>query len=75
MSGHRRYRAGRAAAARLDDAALRADLILAALNPDLGSVLSVNEPAEYEAARARPAPEVTIQRFGALAGGHRGRPT
>jgi molybdopterin-guanine dinucleotide biosynthesis protein A len=32
----------------------------------------VNEPADYEAARARPAPEVTVQRFGALADGHRG---
>src|ERR1700691_2130745 len=57
---------------RLDDAALRADPMLAALDPDLDSVLTVNEPADYEAARARPAPEVTIQRFGALADGHRG---
>jgi molybdenum cofactor guanylyltransferase len=61
-----------AAVARLDDAALRADPILAALDPGLDSLLNVNEPADYEAARARPAPEVTIQRFGALAGGHRG---
>jgi molybdenum cofactor guanylyltransferase len=61
-----------AAVARLDDATLRADPMVAALDPDLDSVLNVNEPAEYEAARARPAPEVTIQRFGALAGGHRG---
>jgi len=58
--------------ARLDDAALRADPILAALDPDLDSVLNVNEPADYEAARARPEPEVTIQRFGALADGRRG---
>ena len=57
---------------RLDDAALRADPMLAALDPDLDSVLNVNEPADYEAARARPAPEVTVQRFGALAAGHRG---
>jgi molybdopterin-guanine dinucleotide biosynthesis protein A len=61
-----------AAVIRLDDAALRADPILAALDPDLDSVLNVNEPADYEAARARPAPEVTVQRFGALAHGHRG---
>jgi molybdenum cofactor guanylyltransferase len=61
-----------AAVARLDDAALCADPMLAALDPGLDSLLNVNEPAEYEAARARPAPEVTIQRFGALAGGHRG---
>jgi molybdenum cofactor guanylyltransferase len=58
--------------ARLDEAALRADPILAALDPDLDSVLNVNEPADYEAARARPEPEVTIQRFGALSDGHRG---
>jgi molybdenum cofactor guanylyltransferase len=57
---------------RLDDATLRADPMVAALDPDLDSVLNVNEPADYEAARARPAPEVTIQRFGALADGHRG---
>ncbi len=57
---------------RLDEAALRADPILAALDPDLDSVVNINEPADYEAARSRPAPEVTIQRFGALADGHRG---
>ena len=60
------------AVARLDDAVLLADPVLAALDPDLDSVLNVNEPADYQAARARLAPEVTIQRFGALAGGHRG---
>ena len=52
---------------RLDDAALRQDPVLAALDPDLDSVLNVNEPADYRAARARPAPEVTVQLFGALA--------
>src|SRR5215467_402059 len=57
---------------RLDEAALRADPMLAAFDPALDSVLNVNEPADYQAARARPAPEVTIQRFGALADGHRG---
>jgi molybdopterin-guanine dinucleotide biosynthesis protein A len=57
---------------RLDEAALRGDPILAALDPDLDSVVNVNEPGDYQAARARPAPEVTIQRFGALADGHRG---
>ena len=57
---------------RLDEAALRGDPILAALDPELDSVLNVNEPDDYHAARARPAPEVTIQRFGALADGHRG---
>jgi molybdopterin-guanine dinucleotide biosynthesis protein A len=57
---------------RLDDPALRADPVLAALDPDLDSVLNVNEPADYQAARARPAPQITIQRFGTLADGHRG---
>jgi len=57
---------------RLDEAALRADPVLAALDPDLDSVLNINEPAEYQSARARPAPEVTVQRFGTLADGHRG---
>src|SRR5262249_47042762 len=54
---------------RLDDAALRQDPVLAALDPDLDSVLNVNEPADYRAARARPAPEVTVQLFGVLAKG------
>jgi molybdenum cofactor guanylyltransferase len=58
--------------ARLDEAALRADPVLAALDPGLDSVVNVNEPAEYQAARARPAPQVTVQRFGALADDHRG---
>jgi molybdenum cofactor guanylyltransferase len=57
---------------RLDEAVLRADPVLAALDPGLDSVVNVNEPAEYQAARAQPAPEVTVQRFGALADGHRG---
>jgi molybdopterin-guanine dinucleotide biosynthesis protein A len=50
----------------LDDAALLADPVLAALDPALDSVLNLNEPADYEAARARPAPAVTVRRFGAL---------
>jgi molybdopterin-guanine dinucleotide biosynthesis protein A len=58
--------------AMLDEAALRADPVLAALDPALESVVNVNEPADYQAARARPAPEVTIQRFGVLADGRRG---
>jgi molybdopterin-guanine dinucleotide biosynthesis protein A len=57
---------------RLDEAALRADPVLAALDPDLDSVVNVNEPADYRAARARPAPEVTVQRSGTLADGHHG---
>src|SRR5215472_5584632 len=50
---------------RLDEAALRAD-------PVLASVINVNSPDDYAQARARQAPEVTVQRFGTLADGHRG---
>jgi molybdopterin-guanine dinucleotide biosynthesis protein A len=57
---------------RLDEDALLTDPVLAALDPRLDSVVNVNEPGDYQAARARPAPEVTIQRFGPLADGHRG---
>jgi molybdopterin-guanine dinucleotide biosynthesis protein A len=46
--------------------------VLAALDPDLDSVLNVNTPADYAAARARPAPEVTVQLFGTLAQGRAG---
>src|SRR5207237_616260 len=35
----------------LDDAALKRDPVLAALDPDLDSVLNVNTPADYAAAR------------------------
>jgi molybdopterin-guanine dinucleotide biosynthesis protein A len=52
---------------RTDDAELLADPRLRAVDPGLDSVVNVNEPAEYRAARERPAPEVTVQRFGALA--------
>jgi molybdopterin-guanine dinucleotide biosynthesis protein A len=51
----------------LDDATLKQDPVLSAVDPDLDSVLNVNTPADYQAARARPAPEVTVQLFGALA--------
>jgi molybdenum cofactor guanylyltransferase len=52
---------------RLNDAALKADSVLATLDPELDSLVNVNEPADYTAARARPAPEVTVRLFGALA--------
>jgi molybdopterin-guanine dinucleotide biosynthesis protein A len=55
------------AVARLDDAALLADPVLAALDPGLDSVVNVNDQAEYQAARTRPAPQVTVQRYGTLA--------
>ena len=52
---------------RIDDEALLADPRLHALDPALDSVLNVNEPDDYRAARAKPAPEITVQRYGALA--------
>lgn len=52
---------------RVEDAELLADRALAAADPALDSVLNLNEPADYEAARARAAPEVTVRRFGPLA--------
>lgn len=52
--------------ARLDDTALLADPVLAALDPDLDSVLNINTPDDYQAVRQRPAPEVTVRLFGAL---------
>jgi molybdenum cofactor guanylyltransferase len=51
----------------LDDAALTRDPVLAALDPDLDSVVNVNTLADYQAARARPAPEVTVQLVATLA--------
>ena len=66
---------GECAVEQLDDEALKKDLALAALDPDLDSVVNVNTPADYQAARARPAPEVTVQLFGTLAtGGRKGGP-
>lgn len=57
---------------RLDDAALLADPVLAAHDPALDSVFNVNEPADYDTARQRPAPEITVQRYGSPATDHRG---
>ena len=60
------------AVARLNDSALRQDPVLAALDPDLDSVLNVNTLDDYQQARSRPAPDVTIQLFGVLARGDKG---
>jgi molybdenum cofactor guanylyltransferase len=58
----------------LSDADLLADPTLARLDPELESVSNVNEPEDYAAARRRPGPEVTVERFGALAiNGQRGK--
>jgi molybdopterin-guanine dinucleotide biosynthesis protein A len=52
---------------RLDEARLLQDPVLAAADPELHSVLNLNEAADYQAARARPAPWVTVK----LPGGSR----
>jgi molybdopterin-guanine dinucleotide biosynthesis protein A len=61
------------AVTQLDDAALLADAAVAKYDADLDSVFNVNTPEDYRAARDREPPEVTVERFGALAegGGHR----
>ena len=60
----------------LDDAALLADPALAAADPLLRSVENLNTTEAYAAARAQPAPSVTVERFGVLAtGGQAGRRT
>jgi len=43
------------------------DRELAEADPELLSVLNLNEPDEYERARARAAPSVTVRRYGTLA--------
>ncbi|MGH2916356.1 MAG: NTP transferase domain-containing protein [Solirubrobacteraceae bacterium] len=53
----------------LDDAAMLADSALARADPQLVSVDNLNEPADYERALARAAPEIAVRRFGTLAGG------
>jgi molybdenum cofactor guanylyltransferase len=48
--------------AELDEAMLLADPAVASFDPALDSLLNLNEPGEYEAARRRPAPEVRVGR-------------
>lgn len=50
----------------LDEAALLADPAVAAHDPRLESVLSLNDERAYETARARPAPIVTVVGVGAV---------
>jgi molybdenum cofactor guanylyltransferase len=57
-----------------DDAALLTSRELARDDPDLDSVLNLNTPQEYDAARARPGPQVVVECFGALAGTDRRGP-
>ena len=51
----------------LDEEELLRDQSLARADPDLLSLLNVNDPAEYDRARARAAPTVSVRRFGTLA--------
>jgi molybdopterin-guanine dinucleotide biosynthesis protein A len=62
------------AVTQLDDAALLADATLAKYDPELESVVNVNTPEEYQAARDRQPPEVVVERFGAPARGGGQRP-
>ena len=48
----------------LDEAVLRAEPQLAAVDPHLDSLVNVNDPADYGAARARPGPKVTVTMTG-----------
>jgi molybdopterin-guanine dinucleotide biosynthesis protein A len=57
----------------LDDDALLSDEGLARLDPALDSVINLNTPDDYGAARQRPGAEITVECFGALAAaGRRG---
>jgi molybdopterin-guanine dinucleotide biosynthesis protein A len=49
---------------RLDEPALRA------VDPDLDSLVNLNEPADYAAAHARPEPLITLECLGVLATAH-----
>jgi molybdopterin-guanine dinucleotide biosynthesis protein A len=53
----------------LGEAELLADRSVAGADPGLLSLLNVNDPQEYERARAQAAPAITIRRFGTLANG------
>ncbi|MGH3911536.1 MAG: NTP transferase domain-containing protein [Pseudonocardiaceae bacterium] len=67
------FRHPRCRTLRLDDAALCTDPALVAADPALDSVVNVNSPDDYRTARDHPAPEIVVQRYGALAvNGHRG---
>ena len=50
----------------LSEADLLADPVLAAADPELESVLNLNEPADYRTAHDRPLPAVSVQALGAL---------
>jgi molybdopterin-guanine dinucleotide biosynthesis protein A len=50
----------------VEEAELLADRDLARLDRALDSVTNINEPDDYAAARARPAPDIVVECFGAL---------
>lgn len=56
---------GQCATRRVDEATLLADPVLATADPALDSLVNVNTPAEYHAARRRLAPQITVARSGA----------
>jgi molybdopterin-guanine dinucleotide biosynthesis protein A len=60
---------------RLGDRDLLGDPAVSKLDPELASVSNLNEPSDYERARALPAPAITVQRFGPLAGRDGSSPT
>jgi molybdenum cofactor guanylyltransferase len=55
----------------LDSRALLGNAALAAGDPELESVVNVNDPAAYAAARARPAPEIAVRWRGESRGADR----
>jgi molybdenum cofactor guanylyltransferase len=58
---------------RLDEQELLSDPRLLDVDPELDSVVNVNDPTDYRAARARPAPVVVVRRYGVLARAGAGR--
>jgi molybdenum cofactor guanylyltransferase len=52
---------------RLSDTDMLGDRFVARLDPELESVRNLNEPADYQRARALGPPEIEVERFGALA--------
>ncbi|MEJ8280759.1 molybdenum cofactor guanylyltransferase [Pseudonocardia spirodelae] len=70
----------RCAVRRLDEPSLRADPVLARLDPELASLTNVNTPGELASARARPLPAVLLHAHGrvrtvhARTAGELGRP-
>ena len=50
----------------LDEERILSDPDVTRCDPSLDSVTNLNEPSDYQAARARPAPEVVVERFGVL---------